>query len=139
MSIKLPTALDYGERPSLRSNRIDAPAKSGLILAEAVERAAGNVVNLMVEKKQKTDRLNYALAKQEMMTAESVRRQEMKNDPDYETQDERFQENVRGDFESIKEKYKLAPDDGMLIDAEGDYMVQRGRVSVGDAAYGKEM
>ena len=69
----IPQAIDYGARPSLRTSRVDVPGQGELAVADAVERAASTFTQVMVERKEKQDRFNYSMAKQEFLTADLQR------------------------------------------------------------------
>lgn len=138
MSVKLPQAQDYGARPSLQSGRIDEPAKSGQILANSVAQAADTFNKIVIDTKQKKDRLNYALAKQEIMKSDLQKRDELSKDPDYKTHDERYQTEIRKERDGILGKYELAPSDMALITAESDVTFERGRIEVAGKATEKE-
>ncbi|KPK74241.1 MAG: hypothetical protein AMJ84_00190 [Acidithiobacillales bacterium SM23_46] len=131
---RLPTVEDYGARPSLRSNRIDLPDKSGVELADALNRSIATFVNMAAEKKQKNDRLQYALAKNALIDAELEEREALKDDPDTETHDRRYREATARRREEVFGRYAMDPSDQELLTAESEVIFERGAVSVNDRA-----
>ncbi len=89
---KIPTALNYGQRPSLRSNRVDMPDTAGLDMADALGKAANTFAEMSLQTKRKNDRMNYALAKNELILSELRHRSDLHDDEDYATHDQRYRE-----------------------------------------------
>lgn len=137
---KLPDVMDYGDRPSLRSNRVDPVHKSGVELAEEISNAAQTFASMYGEHKQKDSRLAYALAKNEIEAAEIEQREALKDRDDFEN----FDENYTTGFNSARDEIigrhgdRLSPRDRALLQSESDLMRERGRAVVGDAARGVE-
>lgn len=119
----------YGARPSLRTNRIDQPADP-TIIGDALIRASQTFTQLAGEHKEKTDRLNYSLAKQELLKADLEEREKFKDDDDWETYDSRYRSSMLTRREEISQKYRLSPRDSQLWNAEADYITERSSVSV---------
>lgn len=134
MAVKLPTAIDYGARPSLRSSRVDVPGTGELATGEALQRAASTFANMAIEKKEKQDRLNYSLAKNEILSADIRRRAELDGDEDWATYDQRYTEGLQTDRDEIFGRYRLTNNDRALLSAESDLITERGRVNVGNSA-----
>ena len=119
----------YGARPSLRTNRLDQPAQPGII-ADAVANAAQNFASIYGDIKEKEDRLNYSLAKQELLRADIEEREKFKDDDDYATYDERYREAMNTRRNDILGRYNLAPGDAQLWNAEADLITERSSVNV---------
>lgn len=119
----------------MRSNRIDTPGRGRLAVADAVVTAADTVVATLTERKRQDDRFNYAMAKNELLTADIQNREALKDDKDWETYDERYRTGVRTDRDRITSEYQLNPNDQAIFDAEADLVTERGAVQVGD--YGR--
>jgi len=128
---RLPTVDTYGQRPSLRSNRVDMPSTEGLDMADALGKAANTFAALAVQKKDKDDRLNYALAKNEIILSELKHRKELYDDDDYATHDTRYREKVRASRDDVYSRVPLSPEDRALLEAESDLITERGAVQVG--------
>jgi len=131
----IPQVIDYGGRPSLRSRRVDIPGQGELAVSEAVERAANTFGQVMIERKETEDRFNYNMAKQKIITAEILRREEVKETDDYETYDERYRTGLAKDRDRISEEHPMSPHDAAIWGAEVDYIRERGAAAV--AEYGR--
>lgn len=130
---KLPQDVDYGGRPSLRSNRVDRP-NDGTIVPEAIERATQNVAQIYGQTKAQEDRLNYNLAKQELLKADLEERQALQDDEDWATYDDRYREKFGARRDEIFVSRDLSPASNALLSAETDLMTERGSVNVQAAA-----
>lgn len=130
---KLPEATDYGARPSLRSNRLDMPGNT-TATGDALTRAADTFANVLVDRKTKQDRLNYALAKAKILQADIDERQKLAEDEDWETHDKRYRTGIGTRRDEIYSKYKLTPHDAAILGAESDLIIERGAVQVGERA-----
>ena len=135
MATTLPQAADFGARESLKSNRLDMPGSADVATGEALSRAAGVFTKVVGERKDKRDRLNYSLAKNDLLQADIANREKLKGDEDYATYDERYSEGYNTARDEIYSKYQLTADDGAILDAESDLIRERGRVQVGDASH----
>lgn len=131
----LPTPLEYGARPSLRSSRVDLPGQGELATGEALVQAVDTFNNVLKEKKGKQDRLNYALAKNEILQADIAGREALKDDEDWATFDERYSAGFNTTRDEILGKYQLSSDDRAILSSEANMIRERGRVQVGD--YGR--
>jgi len=131
----IPQTIDYGAQPSLRTSRVDVPGSGELAVADAISRAADTFGQVMIERKQKQDKFNYSMAKQEYLTADLQEREALKDDREYETFDERYRTGLKGHRERITEKYGLTPHDRAIFDAEADLIRERGAAAVGE--YGR--
>ena len=130
----LPQAIDYSKRPSLRSNRLDLPGTGDLATGAAMERAASTFAQILGEHQAKEDRLNYSLAKNELLLASIAEREKLKDDREHETWDERFTAGYNEASDGIFTKYNFSAGDRQLLGAESDLIRERARVQVGDAA-----
>jgi hypothetical protein len=136
---KLPDVLSYGQRPSLRSNRVDVPDESGVIIAESLQNAAGNFAKLAAEKKQKDDRLSYSLAKNEILRADIAARQGLEDREDFEHFDSSYTDAFQESSGEILGRYTLSPSDRALLAAESDLIRERGRVYAGELSRQKRI
>lgn len=127
----IPQAIDYGKQPSLRSSRIDAPDKSGLVVADALSAAADNFAAVMVERKEKQDAINYSSNKSGLLQEDIRLRNKLKDDQDHATYDERYRTGMKAYRDSITLSNSH---DRALFDADANLLVERGAVAVGDMA-----
>ena len=134
----IPTAIDYGARPSLRSDRVDTPGRGRIAVADALANAASTFANMAIENKQKEDALNYSNAKNEYLIADIQERERLKNDLDYETHDERYRTAMATHFDRIFPTV-TGRRDAALFDAESRLLNERGAVDVGTNAWEKEI
>jgi hypothetical protein len=131
----IPQAIDYGARPSLRSDRVDLPGEGETAISDAVAAAANTFADVMIDRKVKQDKFNYNMAKQEYLTAELQEREKLKGDEEFDTYDERYRTGTKARREEIRKKWKLTPNDGVIFDAEADLITERGAAAV--AEYGR--
>jgi hypothetical protein len=136
---KLPSVLDYGQRPSLQSNRLDRPDQSGLMMAEEFATAARTFAQLAGEKKAKDDRLNYSLAKNELLQADIASRESLNDREDFDKFDADYTNGYQQRAEQVFGKYALSPSDRALLGAESDMIRTRGRVYAGDLSRQKRL
>ncbi len=128
----IPQVIDYGTRPSLRSKRVDVPGSGDLAVADAIVVAADRFTSIMTERKVKQDNFNYAMAKQEYLTADLANRERLKDDRDYDTFDERYRGWMKDDRQKILTKRELTPHDSEIFNAEADLIRERGAAGVGE-------
>lgn len=131
---KLPDVLDYGQRPSLRTNRVDLPGNAALITGDALANAAEKFVAVAEQHKEKKDAFNYALAKNELLQADIREREKLKDDQDWATHDERYRTGYKSSRDEVFNKYSLDPRDAAVLDAEANLITERGAVNVGERA-----
>lgn len=136
---RLPTVLDYGQRPSLRSNRVDLPDESGVIIADSLVAAAGKFAQLAGEKKAKDDRLNYSLAKNDILQADIQAREALKDREDFKQFDEIYTNGFQTTADKVISDYDLSGSDRALLSAESDLIRERGRVFAGDLSRNKRI
>jgi len=127
----LPSVLDYGARPSLRSSRVDVPGSGNMEIASALENAASNFARISVENKQKDDALSYSNAKNEYLIADIQERAKLKEDKDYSTFDARYREAMKGHYARIFPTV-TGKRDRLVFDAEARLMNERGVVEVSE-------
>jgi len=140
MSLKLPSVLDYGTRPSLKSNRVDRVHPEGVELAESVAQAAGTFATLYGQKKQKDSRLQYALAKNEIMALDLAQRESLKDRNDWEAFDTDYSNGFnKGRDEILGRHARLSGTDRALLSSESDLIRERGRVAAGSLARDMEI
>jgi hypothetical protein len=131
MGVRLPEAIDYGQRPSLQSNRLDMPGTGSQESAQAILAAATEFKNILEEKQGKQDDLNYALARNEIVEADLLEREKLANDTDHATQSDRYDLGFRTAREKIAQKYpNMDPHDKAILNAEANLIGTRGGVAV---------
>ena len=131
----IPQAIDYGARPSLRSDRVDLPGEGETAFAESLARAANTFADVMIDRKVKQDKFNYNMAKQEYLTGDLRNREALKDDEEFDTYDDRYRTAQKSLRDEITRKYNLNPHDQAIFDAEGDLIDERGAAAVGE--YGR--
>jgi len=134
----LPQAADYGARVQLRSDRIDVPGSGELAVASALERAASTFAGMAIEHKQKDDALSYASAKNEYLIASIQEQEKLKDDMNFDTQDDRYRGAMAGHYERLFPTVNSKRDQ-QLFDAEARLMNERGSVTVKDGARKKRI
>lgn len=135
---KLPQAIDYGARPSLHSGRVDMPGTGDLATGAALATAAGTFAQLHGQQKAREDRLNYSLAKNELLTADITAREGLKDSQEWDTHDQTYTDTYTAAQDEILARYGLGPADRSLLGAQSDLIRERGRVQVGsDVRAGK--
>lgn len=131
----IPKVTDYGARPSLRSSRVDIPGAGDTGTGEALAKAADAFATIYGQQKTKDDRLNYSLAKNELLTADITEREKLREDEDYATYDERYSTGYNVARDEIYGRYPdISPADAKLLDSESDLIRERGRVQIGERA-----
>lgn len=119
---RLPTVADFGARPTPQAytgSPSTVPNAGGVAqaagqLGETVARIGQGIV-------EKEDKLNYAAARTKMLTASITARQELQNDPDYETWGKRFTEKMKAAQGEAEGMIRSASDRRMFqADAEVD-------------------
>lgn len=136
---RLPTVLDYGARPSMRSTRVDLPDESGLMIAESLASAASRFASLAGDKKAKDDRLNYSLAKNELLQADLAARESLNDREDFDNFDQGYTTTYQGRADDVLSRYSLSASDKALLSAESDVIRERGRAYTGDIARRKRI
>ncbi len=131
---QLPKPIDYSGRPSLRSSRVDTPPAGELASGEALANAVSTFNQVLNDRKGKQDKLNYALARNELQQADLAAREALKDDEDWGTYDQRYSESYGTARDEIMGRYQLAPADRAILGSESGLILERGRVQVGDAA-----
>jgi hypothetical protein len=139
MGTRLPDVTDYGQRPSLRSGRVDEAYFEGVEVADAVTQATTRLAGMYGEKREKDSRLEYALAKSELTKLDIQERDKLQDRQDWEAFDQDYQRGFATGADAIFNKYgKLSAEDRALLGAEADVIRERGRVYAGEMARTKE-
>jgi len=110
---------------------------SGIVLADALSSAVSEFDGVMKQKKEKDDRLTYALTRNEIQIAAIETEDEFAEDPDWATTDTRYTESFNKRREAIMAGATdkgMSPADTAILGAEGDLILARGRVSIGGSA-----
>lgn len=136
---RLPDVMDYGARPSLRSNRVDPVHEDGVALAESVANAAQAFAQHLGEKKEKDSRLQYALAKNEIIALDIQQRDALNERDDWEAFDNDYTNGFNTGRDEILNRYRLSPSDLALLQSESDLIREKGRVSTGAFARNLEV
>jgi len=109
-----------------------------MAVAESLSRAAATFTNMAIEHKQKDDALSYSNAKNEYLIADIQERDKLKDDQDWGTQVERYNEAMKGHYERLFPTVRSERDRG-LFGAEARLMGARGTAAVSDMARTKEI
>ena len=126
---KIPDYLDYCARPSLRTGRVDQPHQGGLIIADAVSKAAGRFANVMEERKGQQDRLTYTRLKTELLKEDIRIQRELQETGNWETYEDDYRELIGVQRERIQEGI-TNPHDRVIFDADSGLLVERGVTSM---------
>ena len=139
MGTRLPDVTDYGQRPSLRSGRVDEAYFEGVEVADAVSQATTRLAGMYGEKREKDSRLEYALAKSELTKLDIQEREKLKDRDDWDAFDQDYTRGFTTGADAVFNKYgKLSAEDRALLSAEADVIRERGRVYAGEMARTKE-
>lgn len=131
----LPTPLDYGNRPSVQVNRVDRPAGTSSEVAAAWGDAVASFNSVLEEQGEKQSKLDYALARNEILLADLEERNRLAEDQDWSTHDKRYGEAFKRRVEAIRAEYPgLRGYDSQLLDAEARMIGAKGRIDVGAGA-----
>jgi hypothetical protein len=122
---KLPQDIDYGQRPSLRTNRVDLPGNQDVIMGDAISRAANNLGNAILKYKEQADAKSYSTAKTQLLKDDIRIRRELEEEGDW--------ENYMDDY---RERMTAARDEAMtgiydagdreMFSADSELTVERG-------------
>lgn len=129
---KIPSPLEYGARPSLRTNRLDMPDQSEAIIADSVMRAAETFTNIMAERKQKNDRLSYSKAKIDLAAADTRIRRELEEAGNYDTYMEDYRVRMTEALAEISPTI-TDPSDSQIFGADANLTVERGVSAMAEA------
>lgn len=108
-------------------------------MAEEFATAARTFAQLAGEKKAKDDRLNYSLAKNELLQADIASRESLNDREDFDKFDADYTNGYQQRAEQVFGKYALSPSDRALLGAESDMIRTRGRVYAGDLSRQKRL
>ena len=109
------------------------------MMAEEFATAARTFAQLAGEKKAKDDRLNYSLAKNELLQADIASRESLNDREDFDKFDADYTNGYQQRAEQVFGKYALSPSDRALLGAESDMIRTRGRVYAGDLSRQKRL
>lgn len=127
---RIPQVLDYGARPSLRTNRVDLPGQGDLAVADALGNAANAFATISQERRQQDDARRYLTSKSELLKEDIRIRRELAEDP---TAWRDYDERYRGAIKDSRDRTGgevLSIADRREFDAEADLMVERGATSL---------
>lgn len=137
---RLPDPTDFGARPSLRTDRVDPVYPEGIDVAESITVAAQVFAQAYGEKKQKDSRINYALAKNEILAMDLRLRQGFKERQDFENFDESYTTDFIAQGNDILTRHnRLTAEDSALLQSEINLIRERGRADVAGVARGIEV
>ena len=136
---RLPSEMDYGARPSVRTNRIDMPDKSGVEFAESLAAAANTFATVAAQQQQKQNRANYSMAKNEILIAEMEEREKLEDRDDWEAFDEDYTQAFNSRRDAIAGKYNFSGSDRTLLYSDTDLIRERGRLDVQDLVKARQM
>lgn len=91
---RLPDLNDFGTRPIPQSNRSIATVRNAGAVGEAISGFGDTVTQVVGQRLEREDKLNYAAAKTALLKADALARQELEDDPDYSTYETRYQEKM---------------------------------------------
>lgn len=129
---EIPQAIDYGARPSLRSNRLDVPGSGELQVADALGTAADTLVRVIAERKGKEDHLAYATAKSRLLQADIQTRRELEEDGKWESYAEDYRNKMSVHRDRITPSISN-PNDAAIFAADSDLTVERGFSAMAEA------
>jgi len=127
----LPDPLDYGKRQSAQSNRLDRPGTGSQAAAAALTDAISSFNSILEAKREKTDKLNYALVRNEILLADLDERNKLADDTDWKTQGKRYGEGFKTRSDTILSGHDFDPYDRQLLEAEVRLIGAKGLVDVG--------
>jgi len=134
---RLPSVADLGNRPVPVSNRQVASVRNADAVGEAVSQLGDQVQSYGNQQLEKQDKLDYATAKTSLISADINMRQQLQNDPDYATYEQRYNEAMGKAREAALSQIKSGQDRRAFeIDTQLD--VARGLSEVRDLAQKKQ-
>lgn len=122
---RLPTLDDLGSRPTPVSNRRIVSDPGAGAVGGALEGFGQQVSRIGAQFQEKEDRLAYAAAKSAVLKADVAARQELQDDPDYETWGARYTEKMKAARESAA-KLIGSRSDRRMFEADAELDVTRG-------------
>lgn len=133
---RLPTLDDLGARPVPVSRRGVASVRNAGLVAETVSNLGSQVSQAGQSMLEKEDKLSYAAAKAALLKADVQARQELQDDPDYETMGTRYSERMKAAREQAVSMIK-SRSDRSLFEADTQVDIARGEGEVASIARGK--
>lgn len=91
---KLPQAIDYGERPSLETNRIDLPGNADTIRGRGLANAANNLAGAVLTMKGNLDDKAYTQAVADLAKEDARIRRELEQKGDWENYQSDYDEQI---------------------------------------------
>lgn len=135
---RLPTLDDLGARPVPVSRRGVASVRNAGLVAETVSNLGSQVSQVGQSMLEKEDKLSYAAAKAALLKADVQARQELQDDPDYETMGTRYSERMKAAREQAVSMIK-SRSDRSLFEADTQVDIARGEGEVASYARGKRV
>ena len=135
---RLPTLDDLGARPVPVSRRGVASVRNAGAVADAVGGLGAQVAQIGQTMLEKEDKLSYAAARAALLKADVAARNELQDDPDYETFGARYNERMKAAREQAASMIK-SRSDRSLFEAEAGIDVERGLGEVNGFARGKRI
>lgn len=133
---KLPTLDDLGSRPVPVSRRQIATNPRAGAVGQALEGLGQTVGSIGQQMLEQQDKLNYASAKAAVLKADVTARQELENDPDYETWGTRYSEKMAAARDAAAKSIGSKSQRAMFAE-DADVDIARGGSELGKLANGR--
>lgn len=130
---RLPTLDDLGSRPTPVSNRRIVSDPGAGVVGQALEGFGQTASKIGVQIQEKEDRLSYAAAKSAVLKADVAARQELQDDPDYETWGTRYTEKMKA-ARAAAAGMIGSRSDRQLFEADAELDTLRGGAELGKLA-----
>ena len=128
---KIPDYTNFGARPSLRTTRLDMPGDAANIQVDSLNRAVEQFSRVMVDAKQKNDRVNYSRVKTELLTEDIRIRRELEEEGNWRNYDEDYRERIAEVRQRLSPQIS-DPTDKTIFDADANLLVERGSTAMLD-------
>lgn len=133
---RLPDLDSLGARPVPQPNRGVSSVRNAGAVGDAAAQLGQQVTQMGQGMIEKEDKLNYAAARASLLKADIQTRQELQDDPDYETYGARYTEKMKAARDQAAGMIK-SNSDRALFEAESATDVARGEGEIGAVARGK--
>lgn len=133
---RLPDLDSLGARPVPQGPRGTSSVRNAGAVADAAAQLGGQIAQIGQGMIEKQDKLNYAAARASLLKADVQARQELQDDPDYETYGARYTEKMKAARDAAAGMIK-SNSDRALFQAESNVDVERGLGEVNGLARGK--
>ncbi len=133
---RLPTLDDLGSRPVPVSRRQIATNPRASAIADAAAGLGETIAGIGQRMVEHQDKLNYAAAKSALLKADMTARQELENDPDYETWGTRYAERMKTARDEAAKGIQSRSQRTMFA-ADADLDITRGGLELGKLADGR--